>query len=169
MLFGRDYATPVSLCLRLALLVLPVLHAAMWSTRFVRDISKLSNPKYRLAIIARGTLAVVSICQVRACDVMTHRTVECHSCRHTHRPSRVAEARGAHVAWSVTAECGRCRSGIALQVVFLLFHNFNGIQGNLAGFWMAALFAAIWESLIATYDLRGQGRQLVYLIIFILL
>eukprot|EP01046_Picozoa_sp_COSAG06_P065054 COSAG06_NODE_15809_length_1043_cov_0.978814_2_plen_89_part_00 len=62
MLFGRDYATPVSLCLRLALLVLPVLHAAMWSTRFVRDISKLSNPKYRLAIIARGTLAVVSIC-----------------------------------------------------------------------------------------------------------
>jgi len=117
MLFGRDYATPVSLCLRLALLVLPVLHATMWSTRFVRDISKLSNPKYRLAIIARGTLAVVSIC----------------------------------------------------QVVFLLFHNFNGIQGNLAGFWMAALFAAIWESLIATYDLRGQGRQLVYLIIFILL
>jgi hypothetical protein len=64
---------------------------------------------------------------------------------------------------------GRCWSGIALQVVFLLFHNFNGIQGNLAGFWMAALFAAIWESLIATYDLRGQGRQLVYLIIFILL
>jgi hypothetical protein len=116
MLFGRDYATPVSLCLRLALLVLPVLHAAMWSTRFVRDISKLSNPKYRLAIIARGTLAVVSICQVRACDVMTHRTVECHSCRHTHRPSRVAEARGAHVALSVTAGVGgvglasRCRS-----------------------------------------------------------
>ena len=75
MLFGRDYATPVSLCLRLALLVLPVLHAAMWSTRFVRDISKLSNPKYRLAIIARGTLAVVSICQVRACN-STSRLVE---------------------------------------------------------------------------------------------
>ena len=56
-----------------------------------------------------------------------------------------------------------------LQVVFLLFHNFNGIQGNLAGFWVAALSAAMWESLIATYDLRGQGRQLLYLIIFIFL
>jgi hypothetical protein len=28
---------------------------------------------------------------------------------------------------------------------------------------------AWWESLLSTYDIRGQGRQLVYLIIFILL
>ena len=55
------------------------------------------------------------------------------------------------------------------QVVFLLFHTFDGIQGSLAGFWIAALTAGIWESLVATYDLRGQGRQLLYLIIFIFL
>ena len=55
------------------------------------------------------------------------------------------------------------------QVIFLLLHDFNGVQGSLAGFWIAALTAAIWESLVATYDLRGQGRQLLYLIIFILI
>lgn len=48
-----------------------------------------------------------------------------------------------------------------------MFHNFNGVQGSLAGFWIAGLTAAIWESLVATYDLRGQGRQLLYLIIFL--
>lgn len=31
------------------------------------------------------------------------------------------------------------------------------------------LVGAWWESLLSTYDIRGQGRQLVYLIIFILL
>ena len=35
-------------------------------------------------------------------------------------------------------------SSFCVQVVFLLMHNFNGIQGNLAGFWFAALIAAFW-------------------------
>ena len=40
-------------------------------------------------------------------------------------------------------------SSFCVQVVFLLMHNFNGIQGNLAGFWFAALIAAFWYT--ATY------------------
>jgi hypothetical protein len=34
---------------------------------------------------------------------------------------------------------------------------------------MATLWAIVWESLMSTYDLRGSGRQLLYLILFILL
>jgi hypothetical protein len=45
MLFGRDYVVAASLCLRIALLILPALHAGMWCLRFLRDFSKLSNPK----------------------------------------------------------------------------------------------------------------------------
>ena len=45
MLFGRDYAVVASLFLRMALLILPLLHTAMWCTRFLRDFGKISNPK----------------------------------------------------------------------------------------------------------------------------
>ena len=55
------------------------------------------------------------------------------------------------------------------QCACIVIHQFNGIQGDLAGFWMTCMLAAIWESIMATYDLRGNGRQLLYLIIFILL
>lgn len=55
------------------------------------------------------------------------------------------------------------------QCFFIATHNFHGIQGHMAGFWVMLLLGAIWESLLCTYDIRGQGRQLLYLIIFILL
>lgn len=45
MLFGREYAVVASFCLRLALLILPVLHFVMWCTRFLRDFGKIANPK----------------------------------------------------------------------------------------------------------------------------
>ena len=145
MLLGRDYAVAASLCLRIALLILPALHSTMWCTRFLRDFGKVSNSKYRGVIMTRGVLAAVCVCQVSYLAGL--RAVE-----HVRHP----------VTRAVFPDVG-------CQVVFLLFHDFNGIQGSLAGFWIAALTAAIWESLVATYDLRGQGRQLLYLIIFILI
>jgi hypothetical protein len=56
-----------------------------------------------------------------------------------------------------------------LQCVSILGHNFDGIQGHMAGFWVMLLLGTLWESLLCTYDIRGQGRQLLYLIIFIML
>ena len=56
-----------------------------------------------------------------------------------------------------------------LQCFFICSHNFDGIQGHMAGFWVMLLLGGLWESLLCTYDIRGQGRQLLYLIIFILL
>ena len=45
MLFGPDYSDIAAICLRIALLILPALHTAMWGTRFLRDLPKLSHPK----------------------------------------------------------------------------------------------------------------------------
>ena len=42
MLFG-DYASSAALCVRLALLVLPLLHATMWTTRFLRYAPQVSQ------------------------------------------------------------------------------------------------------------------------------
>ena len=64
MLLGRDYAMAASFCLRIALLILPVLHSTMWCTRFLRDFAKVSNSKYRRVVIMRGVLATVCVCQV---------------------------------------------------------------------------------------------------------
>ena len=46
----------------------------------------------------------------------------------------------------------------SLQCFFIAKHNFDGIQGSLAGFWVSLLLGTIWESLLSTYDIRGQGR-----------
>ena len=64
MLFG-DYASSAALCVRLALLVLPLLHATMWTTRFLRYAPQVSHRKYRAAVLERGFLALTSTCQVR--------------------------------------------------------------------------------------------------------
>ena len=38
--------------------------------------------------------------------------------------------------------------------MLLAQHTLNGINGALAGFWLTALAAATWESLLSTFDVR---------------
>lgn len=90
MLLGRDYAMAASVCLRISLLILPVLHSTMWCTRFLRDFAKLSSSKYRGVVMMRGVLAAVCVCQVSSlvCVVSYCWLVAC-GCAHTSPHSHV--------------------------------------------------------------------------------
>jgi len=50
---------------------------------------------------------------------------------------------------------------------FICTFHFNATNGSLSNFWVAVLCGALFESLLMTYDIRGQARQLVFLVIFI--
>lgn len=54
-----------------------------------------------------------------------------------------------------------------LQCILLGNLELNASNGALGNFWVAMLFGCIGESLMCTFDVRGNVRQLIFLLLFI--
>lgn len=56
-----------------------------------------------------------------------------------------------------------------LQVILLFNVELNASHGALGNFWIAMMFGCIGESLLCTYDVRGNVRQIVFLLLFLVI
>lgn len=56
-----------------------------------------------------------------------------------------------------------------LQCYMICIMELNATNGALGNFWVAMLFGAVAESLLCTYDVRGQIKQLIFLLLFLLI
>eukprot|EP00929_Paragymnodinium_shiwhaense_P053733 TRINITY_DN26913_c0_g1_i1.p1 TRINITY_DN26913_c0_g1~~TRINITY_DN26913_c0_g1_i1.p1 ORF type:complete len:714 (+),score=207.01 TRINITY_DN26913_c0_g1_i1:132-2273(+) len=61
-----------------------------------------------------------------------------------------------------------CGLGL-LQCYMIMTMELNAFNGALGNFWVAMLFGCVAESLMSIYDVRGQVKQLLFLLLFLLI
>jgi len=73
-----------------------------------------------------------------------------------------------HWSWRKLIICSSIAAAMLLQCYMIVRFSLNGLNGSLAGFYISALIGCAWESLLATYDVRGPAMSFLLIVILIL-